>query len=103
MVAIYIPYETYWTEDRKFYPLDTLPEFLCLVVLCWPFLMARMGQSWPKGNLQDKKGKVHDSEQIQASHDTQTEADMHNDADKSADKPAMNDPASGLNRGENHV
>ena len=64
--------------------------------------MARMAQSWPKGKMQDKKGKVHDSEQIQARDgDTQTDAATH--VDTKADKPAMNDLASDLSSGESHV
>lgn len=54
-VAIYIPYEYYWIQDRLFYPLDSLPEFCVLVILVWPCLMARMAQSWPRP-VQDVKG-----------------------------------------------
>lgn len=82
VVAIYIPYESYWIEDRKFYPLDTLPEFLCLVVQCWPCLMARMAQSWPKGRLQDKKGKVHDSEQARSQQEQGNQANTSGSQNK---------------------
>ena len=55
-VAIYLPYEQYWAEDRLFYSLDTLPEFLTLVILSWPGFMGRMAQSYPK-SLQKHKNK----------------------------------------------
>lgn len=56
-VAIYLPmqYEKYWAEDKYFYPLDTLPEFIVLVIMSWPAFLARMAQSWPKSlKLEDK-------------------------------------------------
>lgn len=53
MVAIYIPYEDYWVDDVKFYLLDTLPEYLVLIIMVYPAMMARMGQNWPKAT----KGK----------------------------------------------
>jgi len=56
-VAIYLPmqYEKYWAEDKYFYPLDTLPEFIVLVIMSWPAFLARMAQSWPKSlKVEDK-------------------------------------------------
>ena len=47
-VAIYIPYQQYWVEDRLFYPLDTFPEYLTLIILSWPAFMARMAQAYPR-------------------------------------------------------
>ena len=49
-VAIYLleQYEKYWLEDKYYYPMDTLPEFIVLAILSWPALFARMAQSWPK-------------------------------------------------------
>ena len=48
--AIYLleQYEKLWLEDKYYYPLDTLPEFIVLVILLWPAFFARMAQSWPK-------------------------------------------------------
>ena len=45
VVAIYIPYEEYWVDDVRFYLLDTLPEYLVLIIMVWPAMMARMGQT----------------------------------------------------------
>ena len=56
--ALYLPYGQYWEEDRLFYPLDTLPEFITLIILSWPAFLARMAQSYPKA-LQDQ-GKEED-------------------------------------------
>jgi len=56
-VAIYLPmqYEKYWAEDKYFYPLDTLPELIVLVIMSWPAFLARMAQSWPKSlKIEDK-------------------------------------------------
>ena len=60
-VAIYIPYQQYWAEDRLYYPLDTLPEYLILIILSWPAFMARMAQSYPKA-LQDQGKKKKDKQ-----------------------------------------
>lgn len=57
MVAIYIPYEDYWVDDVKFYLLDTLPEYLVLIIMVYPAMMARMGQNWPKATKGKHKGK----------------------------------------------
>lgn len=56
-VAIYIPYEYYWIQDRLFYPLDTLPEFCVLCILVWPCLMAQIAQAWPHPKQDDNNGK----------------------------------------------
>ncbi|DBA70143.1 TPA: hypothetical protein ACH3X2_012196 [Trebouxia sp. C0005] len=56
VVAIYIPYEEYWVDDVRFYLLDTLPEYLVLIIMVWPAMLARMGQIWPKAT----KGKDKD-------------------------------------------
>ena len=58
-VAIYLPekYMKIWVEDKYFYPLDTLPEYIVLVILCWPAFLARMAQSWPNSLLIQKHGK----------------------------------------------
>ena len=40
-VALYTNKEFAWADDTWFYCLDTLPEFMSLVVLCWPKLLAR--------------------------------------------------------------
>ena len=58
-VAIYIPekYMKIWVEDKYFYPLDTLPEYIVLVILCWPAFLARMAQSFPNSLLVQKHGK----------------------------------------------
>lgn len=47
-VAIYLPYQQYWIEDRLFYSLDTFPEYLVLLILSWPAFMARMAQAYPR-------------------------------------------------------
>jgi len=57
VVAIYIPYEDYWVDDVKFYLLDTLPEYLVLIIMVYPAMMARMGQNWPKATKGKDKGK----------------------------------------------
>ena len=57
VVAIYIPYEEYWVDDVRFYLLDTLPEYLVLIIMVWPAMMARMGQNWPKANKGKDQGK----------------------------------------------
>ncbi len=57
MVAIYIPYEDFWVDDVKFYLLDTLPEYLVLIIMVYPAMMARMGQNWPKATKGKDKGK----------------------------------------------
>ena len=74
-VAIYIPYQQYWVEDRLFYPLDTFPEYLTLVILSWPAFMARMAQSYPRAlqdqgknrkDRQKRKGKTGPGQQQEA-------------------------------------
>ena len=57
MIAIYTPYEEYWVDDVRYYLLDTLPEYMALVIMVWPALMARMGQNWPKATNGKDKGK----------------------------------------------
>lgn len=57
VVAIYIPYEEYWVDDVRFYLLDTLPEYLVLIIMVWPAMMARMGQNCPKANKGKDQGK----------------------------------------------
>jgi len=57
VVAIYIPYEDFWVDDVKFYLLDTLPEYLVLIIMVYPAMMARMGQNWPKATKGKDKGK----------------------------------------------
>ena len=47
VVAIYPQKQKYWVDDNWFYSLDTLPEFMCLCILCWPCLFARIAQRWP--------------------------------------------------------
>ena len=56
-VAIYIPYEYYWIQDRLYYPLDSLPELCVLCILVWPCLMARIAQAWPHAKQDNNKGK----------------------------------------------
>ena len=41
VVPIYGSKRFVWGDDTWFYLLDTLPEFLSLVILCWPKLLAR--------------------------------------------------------------
>ena len=54
-VAIYLPYQQYWAQDKYYYPLDALPEYIVLVILSWPGFLARMAQSWPKSpQMKDK-------------------------------------------------
>lgn len=30
-----------WQNDKSFYPLDTLPEVLSFIIICWPAALAR--------------------------------------------------------------
>ena len=59
-VAIYLPYQQYWAKDRLFYPLDTFPEYLTLLILSWPAFMARMAQAYPRAaqGQGDRKGSA---------------------------------------------
>ena len=41
VTALYETKVFVWAEDKYFYPLDVLPDFLVLGVLCWPKLLAR--------------------------------------------------------------
>lgn len=60
VVAIYLPYQQYWVEDRLFYPLDTFPEYLTLIMLSWPAFMAQMAQAYPRATKgqSNKKGNA---------------------------------------------
>ena len=64
-VAIYLPYQQYWVEDRLFYPLDTLPEYLTLLILSWPAFMARMAQAYPGAAQGQGKKKSTGSKAVQ--------------------------------------
>lgn len=45
--SIHLPYQPYWVEDSLFYPLDTSPECLVLLILSWPAVLGRMAQAYP--------------------------------------------------------
>lgn len=57
--AIYLPmqYEKYWAQDKYFYPLDTLPKLIVLVIMSWPAFLAQTAQSWPKSLKTEDKYK----------------------------------------------
>ena len=80
-VAIYVPdrYEKYWAEDKYYYPLDSLPEFIVLVILSWPAFFARMAQSWPKSlQVSDKyKDKSNDGSKSDRQADHQATNGQH--------------------------
>lgn len=57
-MAIYPSKEQYWVEDYLYYSMDTLPEFLALIILCWPTLMARIGQGYPRATDPEKAKKM---------------------------------------------
>ncbi|KAK9835287.1 hypothetical protein WJX84_003122 [Apatococcus fuscideae] len=57
-LAIYPSKERFWVEDYLYYSLDTLPEFLTALILCWPTLMARIGQGYPRATDPEKAKKV---------------------------------------------
>ena len=61
VVAVYNSYEEYWVDDVRFYLLDTLPEYLVLIIMVWPAMMARMGQNWPKATKGKDQGKGKDN------------------------------------------
>lgn len=72
-LAIYPSHEQYWVEDYLYYSMDTFPEFLNLVILCWPTLLARMGQAYPratdpKGQEKAKKGELAPEEMSTGQH-----------------------------------
>ena len=56
-VAIYLPYQRYWVEDRLYYPLDTFPEYLTLLILSWPAFLAQMAQAYPRATQGQGKNK----------------------------------------------
>lgn len=57
-MAIYPSKGQYWVEDYLYYSMDTLPEFLALTILCWPTLMARIGQGYPRATDPEKAKKL---------------------------------------------
>lgn len=57
-MAIYPSKEQSWVEDYLYYSMDTLPEFLALTILCWPTLMARIGQGYPRATDPEKAKKM---------------------------------------------
>ena len=79
--AIYLLEQTekYWLEDKYYYPLNTLPEFIVLVILSWPAFFARMAQSWPKSlQVGDKhKDKSNDASDRQADYQVTTGQGQH--------------------------
>ena len=57
-LAIYPSKERFWVEDYLYYSMDTLPELLTAAILCWPTLMARIGQSYPRATDPEKVKKL---------------------------------------------
>lgn len=57
-LAIYPSKERFWVEDYLYYSMDTLPELLTAAILCWPTLMARIGQSYPRATNPEKVKKL---------------------------------------------
>ena len=41
VVALYQNKVSVWANDNYFYPLDVLPDYLILCILCWPKLLAK--------------------------------------------------------------
>lgn len=48
--ATYMGKEWVWLQDKYFYPLDSLFEFivLAIIMMLWPALLARIACAWPK-------------------------------------------------------
>ena len=46
--ATYMGKEWVWLQDKYFYPLDSLFEFIVLAIMLWPALLARIACAWPK-------------------------------------------------------
>lgn len=67
--------EQYWSDDYRFYSLDTFPEFCTLVICCWPGLFARMAQQWPRPTGIQDEGKGSDRQAPNGEESTQPEAE----------------------------
>ena len=48
VTALYKNKEYVWIQDKYFYTLDTLFEFVVLAIMLWPALLARIACAWPK-------------------------------------------------------
>ena len=101
-VAIYLPmkYEKYWAEDKYFYPLDTLPELIVLVIMSWPAFLARMAQSWPKSlKIEDKykdksnqgSNKQADGQMVDGQQSPNTASDGSHTTSKAVTSPHVTD------------
>jgi len=56
VTALYESRVFVWENDHYFYLLDTLPEMMAILVLCWPCLLARMACCYPREEEEAHKG-----------------------------------------------
>ena len=56
--AVYMKKEWVWLQDKYFYSLDTLSEFIVVTTMLWPTLLARIACAWPREPERPASGKV---------------------------------------------